>query len=97
MWVASVGKYSPSSRGHTTNAIERAYDHSVSAIDLPENEEIVKYGDYTMFLVEALPRRDAKECRRFAALTYVFPALNKKKNLDKKGLGMKATHISLCW
>ena len=66
--VASVGKYSSRGSAESTNAIQRAYNYDISAIDLPDDGEILQYGDYVMMLVEALPNKGVRECKRFAVI-----------------------------
>ena len=42
--VASVGKFLPHNNAGTTNEIERAFNHEISAIDLPEGDDLLKHG-----------------------------------------------------
>ena len=49
--VASVGKFLSRNNTSTTNTIERAYNHEISAIDFPEGDDLLKHGGYVMLLV----------------------------------------------
>ena len=66
--VASIGKSTSRSNTDTTSAIEQAYSHEVSAIDLPEGDNLLKMGDYAVVLVEALKHVGTKERKRFATV-----------------------------
>ena len=77
--VASIGKCVGRSNSGSTSAIDWAFNHGVSAIDLVDSGDFLNLGYYALVIVEALTHAGSKEKRNFAIVLCLL-AFGKKAN-----------------